>query len=350
MGKNKRQSNDSSGSEGDTKSPNRKTTNTMTTPTSTAGDNNEGGARPKQLTQGEPDIVAMFEELRRGQNSLKQTVESRIDRLRADIERSIDAKLSAFKNDVYLDMGRLESRIEKMEAEWRNAKAEMLVPHSSSAGVEQSVNDMAAESVLRSTEHCIIVHGIPYEMGEDLGHKISDMLTALGQEVREGVTVVAYKRLNQRIRGRTPLVKVALRTVDEKVAVLKAKANLKSNPMYRSVWIRKSESHTERLLRLNMKKLLDTLPNGNDYGFTGSGRLLRKSELSEFRNARKNTRDEEYDEWSDALDRPGTSGAGSSASGRSTASAGSATRNTGETEAAAGGDAAAGGGDEEQME
>ena len=145
-------------------------------------------------------------------------------------------------------------------------------------------------------------------------------------------------------------MKVALRTVDEKVAVLKAKANLKSNPMYRSVWIRKSESHTERLLRLNMKKLLDTLPNGNDYGFTGSGRLLRKSELSEFRNARKNTRDEEYDEWSDALDRPGTSGAGSSASGRSTASAGSATRNTGETEAAAGGDAAAGGGDEEQME
>ncbi len=122
------------------------------------------------------------------------------------------------------------------------------------------------------------------------------------------------------------------------------------------MWIRKSETHTERLLRLNMKKLLDTLPNGNDFGFTGSGRLLRKSELSEFRSARKNTRDEENDEWSDALDRPGTSGAGRSTSGRSAASGGSATRNTGETEdphvteAEAGGDAAAGGGDEEHME
>lgn len=278
MNENKRPLNLSSSSEG-ADSPDRKIANTMNTPPAVQADQQGNVTRPK-----EPNIVAMFEDLKQGQNSLKKSLESRIDRLRSDIERSIDTKLSAFKNDVYLDIGRLETRIEQMENEWKRfveVASDRPVPMTTT-----SANVDSPDDALRSVDNCVIIHGIPYEEGENLPAKVSDLFKALGPEVQQQVTIVAMKRLNQRKRGKDPLVKVALKTIDEKIAILKAKSNLKTYPRYSTVWLRKSETHAERLLRLNMKKLLDTLPNGKDYGFTGSGRLMKKSELSEWRKTK----------------------------------------------------------------
>jgi hypothetical protein len=275
-------------SSSEAESPDRKLANTMTTPPQAAGQPNMSQLNSDSTTmQSQPNIVAMFEELKKGQIGLRQSLESRIDRLRNDIERSIETKLNAFKNDIYLDFGKLERRIEIMENEWKNAQPSM--QRISDATIRTSVDDVCAtkDEALRTVDKCIIAHGLPFEREENLNAKVHDLLQALGPEIHCQLNVIATMRLNQRNVGKPPLVKIAFATVEEKIMTLRAKSNLKDVAKYRYVWLRKSETHAERLLRLNVQKLLDNMPNGKDYMFTGSGRLVKKNEKPQHQGTRQ---------------------------------------------------------------
>ena len=58
--------------------------------------------------------------------------------------------------------------------------------------------------------------------------------------------------------------------------VLRAKTNLKKSRTFKSVYLRSSKSHTERILELNAKTLLSELPNGNLFRVTANGRIVMK--------------------------------------------------------------------------
>ena len=70
--------------------------------------------------------------------------------------------------------------------------------------------------------------------------------------------------------------KIAFETVDQKVSVLRAKANLKTTKLYNKVSIFGSKTHTERILELNAKTILNEIPNGNAYRVTANGRIVKK--------------------------------------------------------------------------
>ena len=71
-------------------------------------------------------------------------------------------------------------------------------------------------------------------------------------------------------------MKIELRNLDDKKAVLRAKAELRNTRKFRNVYIRGAQTHAERLIDLNFKAILEELPNGNFYRVTGNGKVVRK--------------------------------------------------------------------------
>ena len=52
---------------------------------------------------------------------------------------------------------------------------------------------------------------------------------------------------------------------------------LETKQGYKKVFIRGGKSHEERLIQNNIREVLTLLPQGQQYRFTGSGRLVKKN-------------------------------------------------------------------------
>ena len=77
------------------------------------------------------------------------------------------------------------------------------------------------------------------------------------------------------------LVKIEVDSETNKVKILRKKGNLKETERYKKVFLRSSKSHVERLLELNIQKLLDEIPYGRDkYRLTANGRLVVRDEFA----------------------------------------------------------------------
>ena len=72
------------------------------------------------------------------------------------------------------------------------------------------------------------------------------------------------------------LVKIVLPTVQDKVAALRNKRKLSENG-YRRVFVRSSQSPTDRVMQHNIQTLLAELPNGNQFRVTAHGKLVNMS-------------------------------------------------------------------------
>ena len=93
----------------------------------------------------------------------------------------------------------------------------------------------------------------------------------LGNEV----TVIKAERLKSR-NNKPGLIKCQLSSLTEKINVLRNKRNVSDNENTQNVYITRVKSHEERLIQNNVKALLKELPNGYNYKFTGSRRLVDK--------------------------------------------------------------------------
>ncbi len=92
----------------------------------------------------------------------------------------------------------------------------------------------------------------------------------------------SYTAQDTRQCARPPLVKFAVPSLEGKIAVLRAKRNLKQSAEFPRVFLRSSKSHTERLIEPNFKKMLDLIPGGENMRVAGSGRLVdRKGNYDE---------------------------------------------------------------------
>ena len=93
-----------------------------------------------------------------------------------------------------------------------------------------------------------------------------------------GIVPVRCIRLDSK-SNKPGVVKVQLKTKQDKITILyEQKEQLKQIPRYKRVYIRSAQTHEERIMRLNMQTLLNDLPNGDDYRFTGNGRLVKKDD------------------------------------------------------------------------
>ena len=205
-------------------------------------------------------MMELLEGLKRGQESLQKTFDSKLERLRNDVLAKIDDKIKSVKVDMNLQLAGLERKIDDLETEMNSLRSEP-------GFVDTSGNNC---------ELTVIATNIPVRHDRPLLETAKALISALGEEVSRHAKITDVKRCPDRPTGKPPLLKIAFENVEQKVQVLRAKESLKRTHDFKNVYLRSSKNHTERILELNAKTLLSQLPNGNQYRVTANGRIVKK--------------------------------------------------------------------------
>ena len=157
---------------------------------------------------------------------------------------------------------------------------------------KQVVADLSAAEDPFPANLSVLVSNLPAQVNEDDDTLLEDVKTLFtdGLEL-PNVSIQAVYRIPPRTYAaataggadeaqedttRPGLVKVRVKTLEEKKSCLRHKLKLRQNNDYRGVYLRNCEDHASRLNRLNMETLLEELKLQNEYSLTGSGRLVRK--------------------------------------------------------------------------
>ena len=123
----------------------------------------------------------------------------------------------------------------------------------------------------------MLLRGVYYEPDEILVNKVDRIIQHLLPNITIPVQVVGAERLSNRNPKYPALVKIAFATVDQKIAVLKAKRHLTTALEFKSVRLWSSKTHVERLLELNFKTMMDCFPDfSKNYRITTHGKVVKK--------------------------------------------------------------------------
>ena len=216
-------------------------------------------------------MMKLLESLKKGQESLQKTFDSKLERLRNDVLAKIDDKIRSVKVDMNLQLAGLERKIDDLESEMNSLRSDP-------GFVDTSVNNC---------ELTVIATNIPVRHDRPLIDTAKALISALGEDIARRSRITDVKRCPDRGTGKPPLLKIAFETMEQKVDVLRAKESPKNTREFKNVYLRSGKNHTERILELNAKTLLSQLPNGNQYRVTANGRIVNKDNRNETPNAPK---------------------------------------------------------------
>ena len=188
-----------------------------------------------------------IDELLQAQQDTKNTRQSQIDALKQEMATLIEKKIDQLRAVVDLEISLMFTRIPELEKR-----------------IESVGSKLKHEKY--DTEVTLIGHKVPYVPDEDILEKAKEI-------IRVGIGLPSLL-----IREHRDLVKIELAKKEEKIRVLRNKRKLKESEddTMKQVFIQSSRTHVERLLELNVKAVLNELPNGNTYRVTANGRLVKK--------------------------------------------------------------------------
>lgn len=227
-------------------------------------------------------IADAVSSLQKGQKELRSSFDSKLDKFRNEFMASIDDKFKAMKLDFDLELGRHQGQIDSLSRSVdtlieRIQKVENLERPEYEQESASGTNKKNQANTLYDPELTIIANNVRQCEDENIFEIANDMISHLSDSVK----VVAAARLKSRGIGKPGLVKISFRSVDEKIEVLRSKRDLQNVEAYKSVFLRSSKSHTERLIELNAKTILNQIPNGNQFRITSNGRIVKKTQNSQ---------------------------------------------------------------------
>lgn len=138
-------------------------------------------------------------------------------------------------------------------------------------------------------EHlCVVCSGVPFIAQEDPVDTAIDILSDLKNVLDDNdekfdckrLKVIGAKRLGNP-NTKTPLLKIALASQEQKIAILKAKRYLAKSEMYSRVRIRTTKDNTTRAMEDNMLLMKELVPGLDEYRLAGNSRLVLKDRESE---------------------------------------------------------------------
>ena len=167
------------------------------------------------------------------------------------------------------------TRVQKVESQVLGHEIEIQDIKQTQSQVEEKVSklsDMMDNPF--SPEVTVVAVNLPKHANGDDHLLASRLLEVVGYGNKR---IVRVMRTPQR-QGSQGIFKIELGCTQDKVDVLRRKADLKHSQEFSNVYLRSSMSHVERQCQLNFKMLLKEIPGGKDYRLTGSGRIVKKAE------------------------------------------------------------------------
>ncbi|KAL7402525.1 hypothetical protein ABVT39_016182 [Epinephelus coioides] len=205
--------------------------------------------------------------MNRIQSVLEKYVNSKTDNLHGVMEKLISESQAVMKKE-------LEKTVKEMN---HTLDLEVGILSSRTEAIELKIaKKVVRKKYVFDPDVSLIIVGLPHTENEDL--------MTLGKDLREGLQCdpvphpVAVE--HTRTRGCTPgLVKVELQLVQDKVAVLRRKAQLKSHDCYQRVYVSAAKAHIEWLLYYNFRTLLRETSAGKDFYVARNGRLVKRAPM-----------------------------------------------------------------------
>lgn len=217
-------------------------------------------------------IAQAVQRLQKGQASLQSMIEGKLDKFRNCFMANIDEKFKAMRSDIDLELAMHTKDIETL-----SQSVDSLLRR-----VEKVEHSYTPDQALRSFDHVynpledtnltVIATKLKFDKDEDILQIARDLISNLD----ESANVLAATRLRSRVHGKPGLVKIAVSSLNEKKSILHEKRKLREIDAYKTEFIRSSKSHTERLIELNARTLLNEIPNGNQFRITSNGRIVKK--------------------------------------------------------------------------
>ena len=242
---------------------------------------------PPDISQQLKILITSVEEIKKNQDGMKRTLESKMDRLKNDLMESIETKMKVLKDELSLDIARESARLDEVlisiqSIENRLSSVENVCAEG--GGISSDAMDHTGyqprdglnsrfREPLDNPDLTVIATNIPFSIGENLSRKVTDLIHALGEEVSDRVTITGVRRLPAKYRNKPGLVKISFRNLDEKILVLRNKRKLMDSQNFKRVFLKSSKSHAERLIELNARTLLQALPTGKSYRVDANGRI-----------------------------------------------------------------------------
>ena len=186
---------------------------------------------------------------------LSDTVNGLEAKIMTNIRTTIREETKKFDTEIELLKGRLgnmESRLQQL--------------------------DGGAPADTFNLDKSVIIINLPQHDTEDTAAVCRDLFADV---LGVAVTVTLAERTRRRDNNKPAVIKCQLSNLEEKITVLRSKMKVKDVDVYKNVFIARMRSHEERLIELNFKSILHDLPNGDQYRFTGSGRLVPREDVTE---------------------------------------------------------------------
>ena len=224
----------------------------------TAGDSGVPGNMLQELKSLNNKMDGMKDVFEKQLNSKMDSLRNSMEKLAIEnrdyLKAELALKTKEIQDNLDMELGHVVARIEQLEAKLDGAK------HKASLRFDPDVS--------------VIISGVQFVEGENVMAVVKDLLTE-GLQWDSPRGVVAVERLRER-GGRPGLIKVEFGSVQDKVDVLRKKQRLKIDDKFRRIYIRSAKSHTERLVELNFRTLLDEIPTRRQFYITGNGRVRKR--------------------------------------------------------------------------
>ena len=192
-------------------------------------------------------------------SEMKKKFESQaksIKTLEKNFTEKLESEIQSLQTYIDQEIGRITSRIDTIEGKVKNIEGQQIASREF------------------NYEETVVISNLPHKEHENLDHVINNMIRH-GLKL-SSVDVVKTKRLPTK-NSKPGLVKLQLKSLEDKKKVLQAKQHLKQSSDFSRVYIRTSKPYAERVAEMNLKTLLSSLPNGKDFYLSGNGRLMPRS-------------------------------------------------------------------------
>lgn len=246
--------------------------------------NDQGGAGGMQELVGQVrEILTTVKDVKRNQEELRRSLEQKIEIAKNEMTGHINAQITSLRDQLTSDLSKETVRIDGLLTSVQSFEARLTSLEQAKITVQSNnrTNDVQTArpklNPLNDPDLTVIASGLPYDDGEDILAKAKLLISALGDEVNNSVSVEAAKRLPSRFSDKPGWVKISFRSLQEKVTVLRKKMSLRSHDVYNRVFLKSSKSSYQRISEYNARAILRNIPQGNNFRIDASGRIKERT-------------------------------------------------------------------------
>ena len=206
----------------------------------------------------------------------KNELSARIDNIEVTLSNKIASECEKIRSDLTQEIAAVDAKVRSLSDSFETLDRNLKASNDRLQRVEEALAAADALTPDYYPETTIIATKLAFNDSEDIKKKSQDLinaLTAACDPALPQINVVNAMRTPFR-DGKPGVVKIQLPSRQNKIDILKNKKKLMDNSNYSRVFIRGSQSHTDRLIQINTNTLLNELGLNDKYRVAANGRLV----------------------------------------------------------------------------